>query len=124
MSEKRILIKEVSVKCRFWREVGFLSLAQLFALNEVGNYCSANGWKRITNNQCKSCNKAKYVGITREQFIMVVAKAICRTDGEDCETCGFNGNEKGCKQYLEIGNYITLAKAALNALLEGHNDKR
>lgn len=123
MSEKRILIKEVSGNCRFLREVDFLSLAQLFALNEVGNYCSANGWKRITNNQCKSCNKAKYVGITREQFIMVVAKAICRTDGEDCETCGFNGNEKGCKQYLEIGNYITLAKAALNALLGGHDDK-
>lgn len=123
MSEKRILIKEVSGNCRFLREVGFLSLAQLFALNEVGNYCSANGWKRITNNQCKSCNKTKYVGITREQFIMVVAKAICRTDGEDCETCGFNGNEKGCKQYLEIGNYITLAKAALNALSGGHDDK-
>lgn len=118
MSEKRILIKEVSGNCRFLREVGFLSLAQLLALNEVGNYCSANGWKRIANNQCKSCNKAKYVGITREQFIMVVAKAICRTDGEDCETCGFNGNEKGCKQYLEIGNYITLAKAALEDVLE------
>lgn len=94
MSENRILIKEVSGNCRFLREVGSLSLAHLFALNEVGNYCSANGWKKITNNQCKSCNKAKYVGITREQFIMVVAKAICRTDGDDCETCGFNGNEK------------------------------
>lgn len=45
-----------------------------------------------------------------------MANAICRTDGENCETCGFNGNEKGCKQCLEIGNYITLAKAALNAL--------
>lgn len=124
MSKKRILCTEVSGNCRHLREVDSLSLAHLFALNEVGNYCSANGWKKITNNQCKNCNKAEYVGITREQFIMVVAKAICRTDGEDCETCGFNGNEKGCKQYLEIGNYITLAKAALNALLEGHNDKR
>lgn len=60
----------------------------------------------------------------RSEAVQIIAKAICRTDGEDCETCGFNGNEKGCKQYLEIGNYITLAKAALNALLEGHNDKR
>lgn len=54
----------------------------------------------------------------RSEAVQIIAKAICRTDGEDCETCGFNGNEKGCKQYLEIGNYITLAKAALNALLE------
>lgn len=60
----------------------------------------------------------------RSEAVQIIAKAICRTDGEDCETCGFNGNEKGCKQYLEIGNYITLAKAALNALLDGHNDKR
>ena len=124
MSEKRILIKEVSGNCRFLREVGSLSLAHLFALNEVGNYCSANGWKKITNNQCKSCNKAKYVGITREQFIMVVAKAICRTDGESCITCGFNCNEKGCKRYLEFGNYITQAEAVLEDILEANNDKR
>lgn len=119
MSEKRILIKEVSGNCRYLREVDSLSLANLFALNEVGNYCSANGWKKISKDQCANCNKAKYVGITRGQFIMVVAKAICKTDGESCITCGFNCNEKGCKQYLEIGNYITLAKVALDALLRG-----
>lgn len=118
MSEKRILCTKVSGNCRHLREVDSLRLAHLFALNEVGNYCSANGWKKITNNQCKNCNKAEYVGITREQAIEKMAKALCRTDGEDCETCGFNGNEKGCKQYLEIGNYITQAEAVLEDILE------
>lgn len=60
----------------------------------------------------------------RSEAVQIIAKALCKTEVEDCETCGFNGNEKACKEYLEIGNYITLAKAALNALLEGHNDKR
>lgn len=120
MNEKRILCVEVSGKCRHLREVDALRLSHLCALNEVGNYCSnANGWKKITNDQCKNCNKAEYVGITREQAIRKIAKAICRTDGENCITCGFNCNEKGCREYLKFGNYITQAEAALNALLEG-----
>lgn len=119
MSDKRILCTEVSGNCRNLREVGSLSLASLFNVRKVGSYCSANGWKKITKAQCKNCNKAEYVGLTREQFIYKMAKALCKTDGDDCETCGFNGNEKGCKAYLEIGNYITQAEAVLNALLEG-----
>lgn len=55
----------------------------------------------------------------RSEAIEKIAKAICRTNGEDCETCGFNGNEKGCKRYLEFSNYIAMAEAALNELLEG-----
>lgn len=56
---------------------------------------------------------------TREQTIEKIAKALCRTDGDDCENCGFNGNEKGCKAYLKIGNYITQAEVALEDILEG-----
>lgn len=99
MSEKRILIKGVTAPC---------------------NDCSGAG-----ENVCDNCNDWDMWNscFTREQAIEKMAKAICRTDGEDCETCGFNGNEKGCKQYLEIGNYITLSKAALNALLEANNGK-
>ena len=62
--------------------------------------------------------------MTRSEAIEKIAKSICRTYGEDCETCRFNGNEKGCKRYLEFQNYIAMAEAALNELLEGHNDKR
>lgn len=124
MKEKRILCTEVNGNCRYLREVNSLSLAHLFALNDVGNYCSANGWKKINNDQCKSCNKAKYVGITREQAIECIAKAICRNDGEDCEDCDFPKTKNGCAVYLRVGNYINQAEAALNALLEGHNDER
>ena len=62
--------------------------------------------------------------MTRSEAIEKIAKSICRTYREDCETCRFNGNEKGCKRYLEFQNYIAMAEAALNELLEGHNDKR
>lgn len=110
MSEKRILIKEVSGNCRYLREVDSLSLAHLFALNEVGNYCSANGWKKITNNQCKNCNKAEYVGITREQAIEKMAKAIYKA------MCpNFSQMFAGWRAYTKI------AEAALNALLEDNN---
>lgn len=59
----------------------------------------------------------------RSEAVQIIAKALCKAEVEDCETCGFNGNEKACKEYLEIGDYITPAKAALNALLEANNDK-
>ena len=63
---------------------------------------------------CCSCA----ISIPRSEAIERMAKALCRTYGEDCETCRFNGNEKGCKRYLEFRNYIAMAEAALNALLE------
>lgn len=92
--------------------------------------------ERITIHQvlypCKKCsincnkNDLKYCdfyqnyisGMTRKEAIERMAKALCRTYGEDCETCRFNGNEKGCKRYLEFRNYIAMAEAALNSLLE------
>ena len=79
-----------------------------------------------TEYQCgtsKSCDDCK-VGMSRQEAIEKIAKAICRIDGDDCETCGFNGNEKGCKQYLEIGNYITMAEVALNELLESNDNEK
>ena len=100
MNEKRILIKEVIAHC---------------------NGCSGEG-ENVCDNCCdwdmwNSC-------FTREQAIEKMAKALCRTYGEDCETCRFNGNEKGCKRYLEFRNYIAMAEAALNELLEGHDDEK
>ena len=105
--KKRIRCFELKGICQYFLKADSL----------VGNYCIRD-MKKIAKNQCKYCDKAKFIGITREQFIMVVAKAICKTDGESCITCGFNGNEKGCKQYLEIGNYITQAEAVLEDILE------
>lgn len=84
-------------------------------IREVENPCAD-----CENKGCNICNCGEIwkAAIPRSEAIEKIAKAICRIDGEDCETCGFNGNEKGCKKYLEIGNYITYAETALNALLE------
>ena len=124
MKKNRILCIEVSGECQHLMDVNRPSLAFLCGSSQ-GLYCTKNiYWKPITKDACKNCKEGRYQGFTREQTILKIAKAICRTDGEDCETCGFNGNEKGCKQYLEIGNYITMAEVVLNALLEGHNDER
>ena len=99
MSEKRILIKEFTISpCTGCSGAG---------KNDCDNCYDWDTW-----NSC----------LTREQAIEKIAKAICRTDGENCITCGFNYNEKGCKEYLKFGDYITQAKAALNALLEANNE--
>lgn len=121
MSEKRIYCIEVSGECQHLMNVNRPSLAHLCG-SSLGLYCTKNFcWKPITKDACKNCKHAEYKGITREKFIMVVAKAICKTDGESCITCGFNCNEKGCKQYLKFGNYITQAEAVLEDILEDNN---
>lgn len=119
MKEKRILCIEVSGECKNFANINTPLLADIFDCKQ-GLYCMKNfvPWKPITKDACKNCKHAEYKGITREKFIMVVAKAICKTDGESCITCGFNCNEKGCKQYLKFGNYITQAEAVLEDILE------
>lgn len=111
MSEKRIYCVEVGGDCRYLRVVDSLSLANLFALNEVGNYCSANSWKKITKAQCKNCTKAEYAGITREQAIEKIAKAIY-----EAMCPNFSQMFVGWRAYTKI------AEAALNALLEENNE--
>ena len=124
MSEKRIYCIEVSGECKYLLNVNRPALAHLCE-STPGLYCTKNfSWKPITKDACKNCKEGKYQGFTRKQAIEKIAKAICRTDVEDCETCGFNGNEKGCKQYLEIGNYITQAEVVLEDILEGHDDEQ
>jgi hypothetical protein len=124
MKEKRILCAEVSVECENFVNINSPLDADIFECKQ-GLYCMKNpgAWKPITKDACKNCKHAEYKGITREKFIMVVAKAICKTDGESCITCGFNCNEKGCKQCLKFGNYITLAEAVLEDILEANNGK-
>lgn len=116
MSEKRILCVEVSDNCRNLREVDSLRLAHAFALNEVGNYCSANGWKKITNNQCKNCKNAKYQGLTREQSIEKIANALLSFMYP--RYYSWATLEEDDKKYFRKS-----AEAALNALLEANNGK-
>lgn len=124
MSEKRIYCIEVSGECKYLLNVNRPALAHLCE-STPGLYCTKNfSWKPITKDACKNCKEGKYQGFTRKQVIHKIAKAICRTDGESCITCGFNCNEKGCKEYLEFGNYITQAEVVLEDILEGHDDEQ
>lgn len=120
MSEKRILCTEVEQNCQYLVDINLS--ADAFECQQ-GFYCSkSTTCKPITKDTCKICKEGRYQGLTREQTIYKIAKALCRTDGEDCETCSFNGNEKGCKKYLETGNYITQAEVALEDILDGYDD--
>ena len=120
MKEKRILCVEVSGKCQNLADINSLLWADGFECPQ-GLCTKDTPWKPITKDTCRNCKHAEYKGITREKFIMVIAKAICRTDGGDCTICSFNGNEKGCKQYLEIGNYINQAEVVLEDILKDNN---
>lgn len=118
MSEKRILCTEVSGECWHFADVNTPLLADTFECQQ-GLYCTKNtAWKPITKDTCKNCKEGRYQGLTRKQVIYKIATALCKTEVEDCKTCGFNGNEKACKEYLEIGDYITQAKAVLEDILE------
>ena len=111
--EERILITKCSSNCHALR----ISCDPFD--DDDGMYCDKSGkWVRITEKDCEKCKAPVLLGLSRSEVIERMAKAICRTYGEDCETCRFNGNEKGCKRYLEFRNYIAMAEAALNALLE------
>lgn len=90
----------------------------LYPCKKCSINCNKNDWKNCDFYQ-------NYISdMTRQEAFERMAKALCRTYGEDCETFRFNGNEKGCKRYLEFRNYIAMAEAALNELLEVHDDKR
>ncbi len=124
MKENRIYCTEVSGECQHLMDTTSPLSAYLCQCPK-GFYCNKNiAWKPITKDACKNCKEGRYQGYTKEQTIYKIAKAICRTDGGDCEDCDFKGNEKGCKKYLEIGNYITQAEVVLEDLLDGNDNER
>ena len=112
--EERILITKCSSHCHALRVN-----CDPFDCDD-GMYCDKSGKRvRITEKDCAKCKNPVLIGLSRSEVIEKMAKVICRrTYGEDCETCRFNGNEKGCKRYLEFRNYIAMAEATLNSLLE------
>ena len=121
MGEKRILCTKVSGECRCFNEVKEDDL-WMSETDVPGCYCCRNnGWERITKDKCKSCNKAEYEGITREQAIEKMAKGICSCDYL-CGDCSCLDDVDACKRFIENAGYDKLAEAALDALLWGHDD--
>lgn len=115
MKEKRILCVEVSSECQHLMDVNRPVLAHLCECSQ-GLYCTKNiYWKPISKDACKNCKEGRYQGITREQAIEKMAKAIiCRA----------------CEDYLHedtdpltsSASAVAYAEAALNALLEAKNE--
>ena len=121
MKEKRILCIEVSGECKNFANINSTLLADIFKC-EQGLYCIKNpvALKPITKDACNNCKHSEYKGITREQAIEKISHALCTQVHGGCENCEAvaGGNENHCNDYR------TYADAALNALLEGHNDER
>lgn len=74
MSEKRILITEVSGECRNLR------IQQDPFDDKPGTYCAAyihGGWEKIDPAACKTCKHEKYLtGITRTEAILTMERGF------------------------------------------------
>ena len=118
MKEKRIVCIEVSGECRYFRDINTPLLADAIECQQ-GLYCSKNtAWKPISKGSCKNCKEGRYQGLTREQAIERMAKALEEKSGQmarECLNSDPYNNPLGAKD---------LAEAALNALLEGHDDEK
>ena len=106
--EERILI----TKCSSWCHALRVSCDPFD--DDDGMYCDKSGkWVRITEKECAKCKDPVLYGISRQEAIERIAKAICASNMApdylwECETCDrWKGSDKEA------------AEAALNALLEG-----
>ena len=121
MKENRIYCTEVSGECQHLMDTTSPLRAYLCQC-PPGFYCNKNiAWKPITKDACKNCKEGRYQGFTREQAIDKIMRALCaQVYGHNCEKCEYKTRE--CKQHRM--DYRTYAEAALNALLDGHDDER
>lgn len=124
MSEKRILCTEVEENCQYLVDINLS--ADAFECQQ-GFYCSkSTAWKPITKETCKICKEGRYQGLTREQTIYKMAKALCQmdyTECRECSDCAYKDNPKECKDFLKDSNFYEQAEAGLNALLEINNNE-
>ena len=120
MKENRIYCTEVRGECQHLMDTTS-PLSAYLCQCPPGFYCNKDiAWKPITKDACKNCKHAEYNGITREQAIEKISHALCTQVHGPCESCEAvaGGNENHCNDYK------TYAEAALNSLLEGHDDER
>ena len=109
--EERILITKCSSNCHALR----VSCDPFD--DDDGMYCDKSGkWVRITEKECAKCKDPVLYGISRQEAIERMAKAMCHSPFESCEGCIVQKKKQACKQALE--GMKELAEAALNAFLE------
>lgn len=126
MAEKRIFCIEVNGECRHLRVVKPYKENDLDTLEnaglEPGTYCAAYyhsaAWERIDPKECKKCKREKYLeGISRQEAVERMAKAMCSCDGESCKSCAVKNNKYACKSVLHDELFMQYAEAAIDALL-------
>ena len=61
--------------------------------------------------------------MTRQEAINSMAKEICKQTNYQCGVCEVGNNKEKCEEWI-LFQYKTQAEAALNALLEVHDDER
>ena len=75
------------------------------------------------NSACCCLDKKEYSrGLTRQEAIERMAKAICKETNYQCSVCDFGDNKEKCEAWIYF-QYKASAEAALNALLEGNNER-
>ena len=106
--EERILITKCSSHCHALR----VSCDPFD--DDEGMYCDKSGkWVRITEKECAKCKDPVLYGISRQEAIDRMAKAIFKRDSVLALDIGF---ENLIKQKQNV--YRDFAEIALNALLE------
>lgn len=84
----------------------------LYPCKKCSINCNKNDWKNCDFYQ-------NYIsGMTRQEAIERMAKAICKQTNYQCSVCEVGNNKEKCEEWIVL-QYKTQAEAALNALLEG-----
>lgn len=83
----------------------------LYPCKKCSINCNKNDWKDCDFYQ-------NYIsGMTRQEAIERMAKAICKETNYQCSVCDVGNNKEKCEEWI-LFQYKTQAEAALNALLE------
>ena len=105
MKENRIYCTEVSGECQHLMDTTS-PLSAYLCQCPPGFYCNKDiAWKPITKDACKNCKEGRYQGFAREQAI----KKMCDEY--------FKAKDAGKTESERV-------EAALNALLDGHDNER
>ena len=83
----------------------------LYPCKKCSINCNKNDWKNCDFYQ-------NYIsGMTRQEAIERMAKAICKQTNYQCSVCEVENNKEKCEEWI-VFQYKTQAEAALNSLLE------
>lgn len=114
--EERILIRKIEHECKF-REIHETTAGgHTWADFSCGKF---KKWKGCEEDDFIHCEKKELIGLSRQEAIERMAKAMCRKD-EGLASCNECQRPKSCKHLIWQDFWGVAAEAALNALLSKH----